>query len=413
MESINNVMRLQVNIGTSDFYAVAGTTIDNLPVNRTGAFSLSGLSVVWDNTDKRFEDGSGNEVKTVRFITREADGKLFISDDIVWSSTSLAKHSAYSAAVEQLDYVGYNGTAESIEVIDDNVYQVDITMYSTQSQFGCRYGNPEIKYGVYQTSATSANNSQYKIAEGLVSSLVANFSREPEDLMKFEVLTEEANAGVITGTGTLTVTNGDKYVAAATDALAVVVVGDYLRFGTATTDPVYRIVSIDGTNDVIELATPYQGASGTVADSATGYIAGASIIATTAAGVKMEGMPQYFEALVFHYEKSRWDAQLTNMGATVLTKSVAADEGIGTPEQVIELERELEGTDVLGGIRVGIPPINYPTYTDMTLTYDMCYLQHFDQSTTATIGHDAKSYKQIAVAINSAATTTIFEQIFA
>lgn len=78
----------------------------------------------------------------------------------------------YVAGANQVDYIGYNGTTGSIDVIDDNVYKVNITIVGTDAT---DFSRRTIKHGVYKSDSAAT---QEEIAAGLTNSLITNFSRE-------------------------------------------------------------------------------------------------------------------------------------------------------------------------------------------------------------------------------------------
>jgi len=206
-----------------------------------------------------------------------ANSKLaFKSDMLSFANVTRISHRAYAAATQQSDYLGYNGTSGSIEVFNNNLYMVDVYVedYLTSSHDG-RY----IKHFQYKSDATAT---QAEIAIGLAGSAVNNWSREAKNVsgdpfMTFKAVCNQALDTNNTMDETVTVTKGQKTISIATDydynTGTDIAVGDFIRIAdsdaaVALTDAVYKVISISanvagGTQDIVELDRPYQGATGT------------------------------------------------------------------------------------------------------------------------------------------------------
>ena len=273
----------------------------------------------------------------VRIVQRKGD-KLVASAILDGSKLKSYKGAAYAAATEQVTYIGYNGTGEAIDVINSNVYLTRIIRQDTQATF---LNKEMMKFGTFKSSASA---SQSEIALGLASSLIANFKREPEKEIKFETVCNDAGAIIPTGTGTVNVSNGSKIITFLTavdnaTGATLLLANEFLRFGTTVSDPVYKIMSIDVANEQITLDRPYEGVSDSaVANNAVERIT-VALGAAADWGIKMTGLARKFTAGTFKYSKVRFDVTLAeDFGATVITKSAAATEGVGMYEQVAELE---------------------------------------------------------------------------
>jgi hypothetical protein len=266
-----------------------------------------------------------------RFIValKKATGKLDQTETVVISGIRNIEAAAYSAASERVEYVGFNGTSGAVEVINDFLYQINFKLFN--------YGSLSTENTYLRTATTKSTSTatQAAIVDGLLGSAIRNVSREPYRL-KFEMILNDGGAA-ITGTGDLTVEKGSRFVSAATDADAVVAVGDYLRIdSTAPSGSVYRIVAIDAANDVIELSVPYQGDSATVAEASNEYVVAATA-ATSDAGLKITGVAQDFIAGKLKFQKVDWVTTTVDFDAD-LTLASAASIGVGEGARVAELE---------------------------------------------------------------------------
>lgn len=267
----------------------------------------------------------------VRVVQRKGD-KLVASPILDGSKLKSYKGAAHAAATEQVTYIGYNGSSESIDVINSNVYLTRVIRQDTQATF---LSKEMMKFGTFKSSASA---SQSEIALGLASSLIANFTREPEKEIKFETVCSDAGAALSATTGTMTVNNGSKIVTAATDIDGELLVNEFWRAGTAVTDAVYKVISFDTVANTMTLDRPYEGASEVFGATATEQIT-VALGAAADWGVKMSGLARKFAPGTFKYSKVRFEVTLAeDFGSTVITKSVAATEGVGMYEQVAELE---------------------------------------------------------------------------
>jgi len=111
----------------------------------------------------------------------------------------------------------------------------------------------------------------------LVSNLIKNFSREPEQLIQFEVLSGDAGVA-LTSTDALAVVNGLDTV---TQTAGDLVVGDYVRLGTAVTANVYKVIGVPTatTAKLDRLVT-----------EATSSITSETVTASDTAGIKFVGL---------------------------------------------------------------------------------------------------------------------------
>lgn len=332
---------------------------------------------------------------------------LMVSD-IIEDANKATQVSAGSAAVEQVDYIGYNGSTGAINAINSNTYLINFWIKSTEAM----NGNTNIKQAVWQSTAAAT---QVEVADGLVKSMINNFSREVEKRIKFERICNNAGTA-ITGTGTLAVVNGSKYVTAGTDADAVVAVGDYLRIGgTTTAFAMYKVVSFPAGGQFIELDIPYQGVSATVAEASCEYVAAADAVTATW-GIKLTGVALNFQEGVFKYEKSMWETQLVDFGTTTVTKSVAASKGVGTYEEVAEIENFLYFNNKRNE-RLTTPPVVINKTAEVGNLYTLYTISWWSTGTASTVGFDPKSYKQVLLVLDAgnssdiSSTTTFLDAV--
>lgn len=338
---------------------------------------------------------------------KNSDGKIQWSDIIKASSIKRINTLRYTAAANQLDYIGYNGTSGSIDVINSNIYTARLYMLPLDM---AGFAQQKIKRGVYKSDSTAT---EAEIAAGVAENLITSLSKEPEKV-KYgtnNIKVELVNSGtsIATSGGTIAVTKGSYYVSIAgtgadagkydTDG-STIVAGDYIRFGHATTKtyPVYKVDSVvsggGATTMVVKLNLPYQGdTDAAIAAASVGVIAAASV---GNFGIKLTGATFKFDAPKFGYLLPRWKTTLQDFGTTTVTESTVASEGTGTYEQVAYMEQQLQGNE--GNFyRAQVP---YPTFRAEAAsgsTYAIISIE-FEDNMNTTIGGVANSYKQLYIA---------------
>ena len=142
-----------------------------------------------------------------------------------------ASRKATVAATPQVDFIGYNTTSGAIETSNNAVYRATIAI---KEVLETNHQQVYIKDMVYKSDASAT---QAEIADGLIASGIANFSREAEKMVTFERVTSSTVTPATTDD--ITAVNGSKFVSAATDIDAGgALVGDYL----VLQDVPYKIV---------------------------------------------------------------------------------------------------------------------------------------------------------------------------
>jgi len=256
---------------------------------------------------------------------------------------------AYAASLVQISYLGYNGTTGDLEggvLTTANDYIVTLTKKGITSNMGQDNDKSAQWYNEILTTG------QAELADGLTGQLITNFNADfqVDNFVIFERVCSSA-ATVLGGTSTLKVVNGSK-TAIASSASHGLVAGSYVRIGgTATTTPVYKVVSVSTTT--ITLDAKYQGASATVAAASVLKIT--TPAGATDWGIKMTGNEHTFEPGIWRYDQFTFDIGITNFNATDITLSQAAYLGVGTYGAVAEAEWYAYGADALPIVMNNIP----------------------------------------------------------
>jgi hypothetical protein len=338
---------LQLFVGASPV-AISTGAISTLNDGEIGLFTPSGTRLTEANaaTEDEFIIVQGRASGEIPYVTGSIK-----KADLVASKCTVK---VYSAATEQLDYIGYNGTDGAIDVLDDNLYYIRLHIDQSKTS---NHGGIYVKHGVYKSDATGAT--QGEIAAGLTENLIKNFKKEPYRMIKFERVV--SNAGTATSGGTAAVVYGSKFVTitesagAAADAgkynadAASIVAGDYIRIGgTATTVGVYKVTATSGVGTataILTLDVPYQGASDSAVAAASMEVVTAANAATSDFGIKLTAVAQPWTLGAIKYNKLKFKTLLEDFGTTTVTNSTASSPGSGEYEQMAELEWFAQGNE--------------------------------------------------------------------
>lgn len=273
--------------------------------------------------------------KAVVFKGTASGQPVQLSDVITKAKVKTAVGKNGVAAQEQITYVGYNGSEGSIDVINDNWFFVKLAF---QELLVSNTDGRVIKHGQYKTAVSGAT--QEKIAVGLQKSLINNFSREPQDTIKAELVNSGTKTALGTGVNNVVFTKGSDVVTAEdiddSTTNAALAVGELIGVG----DVYAKIISIDASNNFVKLATPWQGATQTVADTGVDRITVANY---GDFGIKITGVALSATPGKFIPAKVTWDTVLDGFTDTVATKSQASSVGVNTAELVAEAEFFYQG----------------------------------------------------------------------
>lgn len=413
MNLYNQKNILHVIVGKNETYVA-----ENVLIDAYGDLNDGNVAIIdSDNLVRDTDAGAaltGNEV--LRFVTRVGN-QLIYSPQFKPNDIVSMKSKGYSAATQQVSYIGYVGSGTgNIEAIDNNEYIVRVLLEtSILSKNKQMY-----KFGAYKSgnAATSA-----EVAIGLVDNLTFNFKREPISTIVFATICNVAVDAAYDFTQTFTAVQGENFITtgdlAYNTAAGTLAVGDYIRVaddalnGTlALTDPVYEVIKITGTTKVW-LDRPWTNASGSWTDAGDGaqVIPAATGLAATW-GIKCTGVaPSNFKAGVFDGTIVRFKLEPSNCGDTAVTYTTAAAEGYGTYVQISELEWFAQGNLGLK-YRVDTPPVTLHTQAAAASTYETITMKYKIRpgSQDSITGTTPDSYGEIILAfvVNSDCGDKIF-----
>lgn len=266
--------------------------------------------------------------------------------DLDLNSIDIYTGKAYSPAVDQVTYIGYDGvtsgkTIESTGSSAAKNFITKITPTPNTMTFGAVPFNLKDSLFNSPVSSTSLQN-----AEGILKNLIISFipNRDIDFNPKFELVASDTFTAYGANTVTsMLFTKYSKQVTVVTGSSgATITAGSYIRIGgtTSTTSAIYKVatgavigVSSSGT---ITLDWAFQGTSGTVL--VAGLTNKASI--TGDVGVKISGVPFRYDVVRWRqYDRMRFAVQLVNgFTTTVVTNSVVAFDGNGTWQQTMNDE---------------------------------------------------------------------------
>lgn len=279
---------------------------------------------------------AGDTISTspsIQFVQRSGSNLIFSS---IIDGTKVTKYSGANPvpAQQQVISVGYNGTTGSIDL-------------STASKlFKISYKHNQLVWSeqvfkrVYETSGST----QAKVASDISEQI--NFMSLPAlngvystgDYVSAIMLCNHAGAAITGAATTLTVTKGSN--TAVMNNTHNLTSGDYVRIaGTGTTNPVYRVQSVNG--NTITLGSPYQSSSNVVPIAFVEIITAAQA-STAAFGFMLEGLPLTWSinpAANNRYEIVSFDVHPgTGWGSTTITNVQDPILGSGLLPQVTEIE---------------------------------------------------------------------------
>jgi hypothetical protein len=337
----------------------------------------NGETVVTDLSNKVLDDTQVGAYKKIKVVQGQGAGKPLLQVELDIDETKVYSGAPYRAAVEQVSYIGFNGTAGNIPGFTATAQEPTFNYspflnwingtFFLGRQNVLPYGGPYV--------ADGTQNSQ-TVTTGITKSFIKNFSKIKE--FRPFVKVERVSNGTFTAlTNNATVTNGSTLVTSNAHGLAA---GAIVRIGgTAATNAVY-VVTAAPTVNTFTLDIPFQGNSGTILAANIG-----SLATVTLWGIKFTGEKDLFEINVFdQYQKVRFDLGGEINGAPI-TYSISADEGAGVPELVQIDENNSMGNQGKQYL-LGVPPTPRPSNVDFAGTYSQINIG-FYTPTAGIAGH--------------------------
>jgi hypothetical protein len=386
----------------------------NLLIGKTGTFeALATVQITDSSASTYIDDGQiiavnstgtvlapGSTISDSPFIklVQRSGSKLIYSDVIDGQAVMSYSGVAGAAAVEQVNTIGFNGTAGAIDTTALSrflriTYTFDFVTWSEQ---------PFRRS--YQTTSTVQANMIADIVPAMNKDSLNALMGEGNTAAGFiSAIAMCSNAGTaITGTGNISVVKGSPTITAATDIDAVMAVGDWIRINsTATTGAMYKIIAMNTTANTATLFCPYQGATATIAEASNEYVSAANAILANW-GIQMTGLPLTFGLWPysdFEYNKVSFNVGTgTDWGTTPSASVTAPSFGVGVYERVAEMEKFAAGFD--GAVNRTIVPFPAGRNDAVSGTlYDTIFIKHADVSDVDVIDGIKPSMKEVFIFI--------------
>ena len=314
-------------------------------------------------------------VKSMKIVQRRNSG-MFSSPKFDFDKIDFYKVTGYVTKTEKIIYLGYNGTAGSLEnntFIPGTDYEVKVKKTGLLDHYEDSYNTHKL-FGYYNATATSG---EAEVARGLVKNGVINFQGDIDGFVKIEMVSGCAATAV---SATVSFVHGSK-LAVATGATGLVAC-DFIKVNTEDT---YYVESVNGNN--IYLEVPYQGVSCTVTPKKI------TDVTSSSWGLKITGEPKIYDAInhKFTYDVSDFEITTTNFTNTIVTLAQAANLGTGTFEEVSQLEWEVQDYEGQTSHTDYLMP-SRKTYAEAGKKYDILVIKGYDASVSQITGTPKSSY---------------------
>ena len=307
-----------------------------------GYSTLAAFAALSDSTKLRTVQNIGGELFSSAAFTK---GAITKGKHPVTAADTFATVSQYSAAVQQITRIGYNGTTGALPVANDTSYWIKIRKNDNDA---ANRSQPASLFSQFKTDATG---NQAELAFGLVEVGIKNMSTQAQGTngyLRFEAICDEAGAAITSGGATPVTSWVFTYGSAVVESSAVGIatltnlnVGDVIKIAAATTSPVYKVEAIElgtaTTTTKVTLTYAYQGADATVAiGTSRRILEAAHIIAEY--GVQLRGVADDFNVNSFrNYYSNRFTGTFSDT-SVLNTLDTAARNGSGVWQEVAMAE---------------------------------------------------------------------------
>lgn len=392
----NNNFAFVCGVNTTDINALAGTTLEVGDIAAGDVVLVNSENEVLADSN-RLTGGEDFKVAT-RLNDESGVARLYYSPLFNMTNTTVT-YGKSTAAAQQVTNIGGTtaGTGGYLlpDVASDNplaVAQVGNSFYvlieKQDNDEANRSGYaPAITAQVKMKNTGNSGTFTYTTAEELQVNLGAQFreaiakndalevdtpSIAGPKYIRAKVVANVATQANITasGTATATVTFGSKTVTTSANCVGGITDVDYLNIA----GDLYKIAADPGTGTTITLEDAYRGPTATLVTNTgaanIGFSTAAQVVAATAIGIQLEGLAQHSFSVSRDriHSESRFNARFAkdgeNVGATI-TRTTAADEGLGSYEQVASEEYHSMGqlglrwvSDIPGQVRPGNAVVN-------------------------------------------------------
>lgn len=324
---------------------------------------------------------------------------VIVSPVIKKSNVFTYKGGRYTAPVQGISYIGYNGSTGSIDVVNDNAYTALVYTYDSPTW---AEKSPAI-IGYYKSDSSAT---EQEIADNLCLSMYQN-KKNIQAAKPFTV--ERVNSGADGGSGAVVATFTEDSAIVTFASNVTLATGSYIRFANGTlTSAVYKVSVGVTAGTSITLDVPWDAASTTT--STWGNLSAANAQAGDF-GLKLTGRAQpVSQSLIQNgglneYYFVRFKPNLVGFGATSTDyNNTVAVSGSGVPAQVGVEERQLLGNE--GFLHPGAMPFQTPrSNTNFSaLGYSFIHLEFSDSPVNVVLGLESQP-KQLDIALEASAVS--------
>ena len=279
---------------------------------------------------------------------RGAGVSLMMSPMITIEGTTLSA-SNHKVAVQQVSIVGYNGTTGALPVAADTDFYIKIR--KNDNDAANRSQPMSLFAGPVKTDATPT---QAELAFALRLNGVANFAKEPANgYLTFDVICDNAGVATPAGVGTVTATAGSRVITTSgATPETTFAVGDAIRLGTGTADPIYLVTAVSNADQTITVDTPIVTSATLTAGNAESITA--ANLAAANCGVTLTGVQADFNVNSFRdYYVNRFTVTFSDSSTLITT--TGAQSGSGVWQQVAMDEYMSYGFEGENSM-LGVPP---------------------------------------------------------
>ncbi len=395
----------QLLIGKS----ISRTSTVNVLDSTNASFLADGELVVLDENDTPLVAGTTfPQSRFIKIVQRSgataSTAQLVQSARIDGANMISFRGLSYAAPQEQILHVGYDGTSGAIDASGTEDFVLRITMKHDKDMW-----SQQANTRIYRFSP-NANTVDSDVADYFAQQAGNDQFLNTE--VKVERLNSNAGAASTAASDTITFTNGSKTVTTSGVTPATdYPVGSYIRFGTAVTSSVYKVVGVSNALQTITLDQAYAGTTGTLAVTAHEFITAA--LATAADwGIKITGKPQTFSVMKFPYLVVKFDVTLAGFGTTAVTRTQESLVGSGVGAQISQIEKFDIGFEGATDRFSYVAPEGRSD-ASLSAVYDMIVLEYFNSFDTMAVSgaKPARSVLNIAVVDGAAQTTNLLAQL--
>jgi len=345
----NDVMQLFIGKNVD---ATGTTTAGNAIYEASDTYLLDGEMAVCNSHNIVLDTGtvlSDDLVKKYGIKIIQRSGTKLIESDLIHEDNILNYQGQVDVAfAEQLWYIGYNGTANSIEVNNSTLYVIRLLL-KEQSLTG--FGQEIILNSAFKSDAAAT---EAEIADGLALILSKTLRRQAVPPIKSELLNEEPIDNATCFANAVTVVNGESTFLCTTNVNHTtnvpLVAGDYVRLGSPGVAPtlvsgVYKVTAINTL--IVTVDRPIEATSGTYAVATfDAQVIVADDATAESFGIKLTGIARTFGMPKNRYSKVSFDVGLDDgFGDTVSAIDTRMSLGHGYYAEIAELEHDLLGND--------------------------------------------------------------------